>query len=94
MFEYQGFKFNPVRRFNHTENYKYVMAHVHANGCFLMKYTPATRGCESIVRTKEGDWDRDEFYKASNNSVCDIFECVGRRGLWVPAENMLMRFMP
>ena len=83
VFVYGGYHFTPYRTFNQNEHKaKFVTfsKHLRSNSLGITNY----RGKRL--------YSIDDFYKASNDSVCDIFRCVEDGKLYIPGENELFEY--
>ena len=89
-FEYGGYHFVPVRKFNKTENSnirtitKNLATDVNL-GFFRVN--------DIFGREQKYPYSYEKFYEASGNSKADIFRCIENNKLYVPGENELFIYI-
>lgn len=82
IFEYQGFHYVPLRRFDPEEE--------------QMSLREMSKFLVSPGETSAGTmaYRYDEFYKASGDSEADIFLCAENGKQYIPCENELQEYRP
>ena len=79
-FEYKGFHYVPLRRFDMEEKKMSLKD--------ISKYLVSSKGSE----VGNADYGFNNFYKASGDSTADIFLCVENGKQYIPCENELMEY--
>ena len=79
-FEYKGFHYVPLRKFDMEEKKMSLRD--------ISKYLVSSKGSE----VGNADYGFNDFYKASGDSIADIFLCVENGKQYIPCENELMEY--
>lgn len=89
-FEYGGYHFVPLRKLNQSEkgDISTFMKHIATDVDLGFFSRDDVRG-----RKQKFPYSYEKFYEASDNSECDIFECIENNKLYIPGENELFLFM-
>ena len=81
-FEYMGFHYVPLRRFDIEEEKMSLKD--------MSRYLVSSRASD----VGKAEYSFKDFYKASGDNEADIFLCVENGKQYIPCENELMKYQP